>query len=251
MGAISLVVGPKRADAHKEGWNTLRVHCAWPDLQVWVNDAEVQDFRLDSHSELSRRLRRGYIGISTLSYPLHVRNVTVKELPSKWKPVTLFGGPADMDKWSVTESNQRAPGQFRAYGNVLRADGLGDFTTKETYKDFDLQMYVRGSWQHNGGVLFRYKGKTRYEIQLHDVEDAHYPTGSLYHYKRASYPRISPEKWYLFQLLVKGRNCQVRIDGDTVMEYDSLEDLDAGGIGLQAHQAERWIEYKDILLTSL
>jgi hypothetical protein len=141
--------------------------------------------------------------------------------------------------------------QFRAYGRVLRADGLGDFTTKETFADFDLQMYFRGAWQHNGGVLFRYKGKTRYEIQLHDVEEAHYPTGSLYFHKRARYPRIAPEQWFLFQLLVQGPRCQVRIDGETVMEYDKLEDLGAGGIALQAHQAGRWLEYKEILVRSL
>lgn len=251
MGAISLAVAPKRADAHKEGWNTLRVRCDWPALQVWINDVQVQDLTLDSHAELSRRLRTGYIGLSAISYPLRFRKVAIKELAPKWKPTVLFDDSADMDRWSITDSNERSPAQFKAYGSVLRADGLGDFTTKETYKDFDLQMYARGCWQHNGGVLFRYKGKSRYEIQLHDVEEAHYPTGSLYHYKRSRYPRIEPEKWFLFQLLVKGRNCQVRIDGDTVMEYDKLEDLDAGGIALQAHQAGRWVEYKNILVTAL
>ena len=45
---------------------------------------------------------------------------------------------------------------------------------------------------------------------------------------------------------VKDRSLAIRINGDTVLEYDRLERLDAGAIELQAHQAGRWLEYKDI-----
>ena len=256
MGAISLVQPPKRADLHKPDWNTVRVLSDWPVLRVWVNGEIVQDLKLDSHPELSRRLRRGYIGISSLSYPLRVRNIQLKELPAKEKWTTLFNGSADMEKWYISDSNQRNPARFDAYGNVLRGDGLGNFTTKEQYKDFDLRLYVRGSWQHNGGVLFRSDGKgprspKHYEIQLHDVPEAHYPTGSLYHHKRAVYPNIQPEKWFLMQLLVQGPRCQVRIDGDTILEYNDLNELDAGHIELQAHQAGRWVEFKQVKIKSL
>ena len=90
-----------------------------------------------------------------------------------------------------------------------------------------------------------------YEIQLHDVEGAHYATGSLYSIKRAAYPRIEPEKWFLFQLMVQGRRCLVRINGDTVLEYDGLDNVEAGRIELQAHDAGRWIEYKEIKIRRL
>ena len=86
----------------------------------------------------------------------------------------------------------------------------------------------------------------RYEIQLHDVEGAHYPTGSLYGFKRAMYPRIEPEQWWLFQLRVKDTTCLVRVNGDTVLEYDGLELPAAGPIALQAHDPGRWTEYKHI-----
>ena len=67
-----------------------------------------------------------------------------------------------------------------------------------------------------------------YEIQLHDVEGAHYPTGSLYSVKRGLYPRIEPGQWWLFQLRVKDATCLVRINGETVLEYDRLDNLDEG-----------------------
>jgi hypothetical protein len=45
---------------------------------------------------------------------------------------------------------------------------------------------------------------------------------------------------------VEGRNCLVRINGDTVLEYDRLENLEEGNIELQAHAVGTWTEFKDI-----
>jgi hypothetical protein len=133
---------------------------------------------------------------------------------------------------------------------VLHGDGTGHIATKEKFRNFELQMYVRHVLHHNSGVMFRAKAvgpdKRNYEIQLHDVEGAHYPTGSLYHFKRSSYPRIEAEKWWLYQMVVKDRDVLVRINGETVMEYDQLENLEEGSIELQAHQTGRWTEFKEI-----
>ena len=74
---------------------------------------------------------------------------------------------------------------------------------------------------------------------------------TLYSIKRAMYPRIEPEQWFLFQLVVQDRRCLVRINGDTVMEYEGLENLEAGRIELQAHDAGKWIEYKQVKIRSL
>ena len=87
-----------------------------------------------------------------------------------------------------------------------------------------------------------------YEIQLHDVEGAHFPTGSLYFHKRATYPKIEPEVWFPFQLIVRDRTCLVRINGDTVLEYDQLENLNEAPIQLQQHAPGKWTEYKQILV---
>ncbi|MEJ7605643.1 MAG: family 16 glycoside hydrolase [Bryobacteraceae bacterium] len=222
----------------------------------WVNDELIQDLKLDSHPELSRRLRSGYIGLTTLGYPLRFRNLKVRELPPKLSWVTLYGSSSDLPKWFVSESKKSAPVRFEPYGAVLRADGLGHIATKELYRDFELQLYIRGAQHHNGGVLFRSAGKgledpRRYEIQLHDVPEAHFPTGSLYFHKRSRYLHIEPEKWFLLQLAAKGKHCWVRIDGETVLEHDELKDVEPGHIELQAHQAGRWLEFKQVLLRPL
>lgn len=257
MGAVFPVVAPKLVNVRGKGeWNTMRILMDWPRLRVWTNDELIQDLDCDEHPAIHHRLRQGFIGLSTMSYPLRFRNLRIRELPAKEKWETLFETDADLDNWYVSESNQRAPARFLARNGVIWADGLGHLATKKRYRDFELQLYVRHQKHHNSGVLFRTAGKglasTRsYEIQLHDVEDAHFPTGSLYYYKRSVYPRIEPEKWFLMQLIVQGRECMVRIDGQTVTIYDKLDNVEEGHIELQAHQAGRWTEFKRIRVKPL
>ncbi|MEZ5352131.1 MAG: DUF1080 domain-containing protein [Bryobacteraceae bacterium] len=253
MGSVFPLIAPRKVNVRNKGeWNQLRIRMDWPKLQVWSNGEVIHDLDVESNPELRWRLRSGYIGLETLSYPLQFRNIRIRELPSKQKWEHLYYQPADIAKWKLTEPNQRFPARYDTFGPVLRGDGLGNLTTLETYKDFALEMYIRGVEHHNGGILFRSKGgRDRYEIQLHDVEEAHYPTGSLYFHRRAKYPAIAPEQWYLFQLIAQGPVCLVRINGETVLEFDKLENLDAGAIELQAHQNGKWIEYKQIRIRRL
>lgn len=252
-GAIFPVVAPRLVNVKNKGeWNAMRIRLDWPKLEVWSNGEKTHDLDVEAHPELRYRLRSGYLGYETLSYPMKLRGMRIRELAPKVKWEPLFTGRADLDKWTLTEVVERSPAKFEALGSVLRADGLGNLTTKEKYRDFALQCYVRGSWHHNGGILFRSAGgRERYEIQLHDVEEAHYPTGSLYFHARAKYPRIAPEQWFLYQMWVKDRTLVIRINGETVLEYDKLERLEPGFIELQAHQAGRWIEYKEVLVRRL
>jgi len=249
--SIFPVIAPRKVNV-REGWNSVRIVFNWPGLQVRSNGEQIHDLNCEQHPELKDRLRSGYLGFEALSYPHRWRNVRIQALPSKERWESLFAGPADLAKWQLTDLNEKTPARFEAYGSVLRSDGLGNLTTKAKYRDFLLQLYVRGAHHHNGGLLFRSQGgRDRYEIQLHDVPEAHYPTGSLYGHKRAKYPNVRSEQWALYQLRVKDRECSVRVDGETVLEYDRLENLEPGFIELQAHQNGRWMEYKDIKVKQL
>jgi hypothetical protein len=252
MGSLFPLVPPKKVNVRNKGeWNTFRIWMEWPRLRVWTNDELIQDVDVESLPEFRHRLRRGYLGLASLSYPIRFRNLTISELPSsdKWK--TLYAGPEDMDKWYISEGKPH----FEALGEVLRGDGAGHFATKEKFKDFELRCYIRYAKDHNGGVLFRTdaggnKGR-HYEIQLHDVEDAHFPTGSLYYIQRSTYPRIEAGVWFPFHLIVRGANCMVRINGDTVMQYDRLENVAEGAIELQAHRQGYWTEFKNVRIKPL
>lgn len=250
MGAVFPVVAPRKVNVRGNGqWNTLRVRLDWPSLQVWVNEEPVQDLNCDHIPELRHRLRDGYIGFESLSYPIRFRNISIETLPSKLHWDHLYRGPADLAQWVPHEK-----AKWETLGEALRADGLGYLATRKQYRDFEFQCYIRHSKHSNGGILFRCGPEPRdphYEIQLHDVEGAVYPTGSLYGYQRARYPRVEPEQWYPFQLIVRYRTCIVRVNGDTVAEYDKLERTGAGPLMLQAHQTGRWIEYKEIRVREL
>jgi Domain of Unknown Function (DUF1080) len=252
MGSLFPLVAPRLVNVRSQGeWNTMRIRMDWPRLQVWTNGEQIQDFDLERDPLFRYRLRKGYLGLSSLSYPIRFRNLTIEELPPKEKWDVLFDGPASMDRWYVTDGKPR----FEAVGRVLRGDGTGYLATKEMFRDFELRMYARGMREHNSGVLFRTDGhgsnSRHYEIQLHDVEDAHYPTGSLYHFKRGDYPRIEHERWFPLHLIVEGRRCIVRINGDTVCEYGEMTNLEEGHIELQAHRAGYWTEFKDIRIKRL
>jgi hypothetical protein len=248
MGSIFPLIAPLKINVKSKGeWNTFRILMDWPRLQVWTNDELVQDVDVEKNPELRHRLRHGYLGFESLSYANRFRNLRIRELPSKQTWQTLYESPADFEKWTVSEGEPH----FQALGEVLHGDGVGHIATREQFQDFELQMYIRHMKHHNSGVLFRTTGKglkseRHYEIQLHDVEGAHYPTGSLYHFKRSIYPRIEPEKWFLLQLAAKGPNCLVRINGENVLEYDRMDNLKAGPIELQAHDRGKWTQFKQI-----
>jgi 3-keto-disaccharide hydrolase len=254
VGSIFPLVAPRTVNVKNKGeWNTLRVLNDWPRLQVWMNDTLIQDVDVEGVPELRHRLRRGYLGLESLSYPIRFRNIRIRELPAWEAWDVLYDGPEDFAKWQIASGKPT----FEPHGAILRGDGNGQLATRETYRDFVLHLYIRGVRYHNGGIMFRSipgsQGGRResYEIQLHDVEGAHYATGSLYSIKRAIYPRIEPEKWFLFQLIVQGSRCLVRINGETVLEYDGLQNVEAGRIELQAHDPGRWIEYKQIKIRRL
>jgi hypothetical protein len=113
---------------------------------------------------------------------------------------------------------------------------------------------VRAAKHSNGGIYFRcpqaQKGD-HYEIQIHDVEGAVYPTGSLYGIARAKYPAIEPEQWFLLQVHLEGEHCVVRVNGETVVDHRGLKNQQAGPVMLQAHQVGKWVEYQRILIRRL
>lgn len=247
-GSIFPLVAPRLVRVRNRGeWNSFRILFDWPQLQVWINEALVQDLDVESVPELRYRLRRGYLGFQSLSYPIRFRNLRIRTLPDKEKWIPLYLGPEDVRNWRVSEGKPR----WEAIGDVLRLEGVGHLATLAQFQDFELQSYIRTSRWHNGGILFRTsgegtRGKRSYEVQLHNVEGAHYPTGSLYHYERAIYPRIEDEKWWLMQLIVRGRRLIVRINGENVLDYPQLEDTAAGHIELQAHAEGTWAEFKQL-----
>ncbi len=104
MGAIFPLVAPLKVNVHNMGeWNSMRVLCDWPKLQVWTNEELIQDLNVDKEPELRVRLRKGHLGIESLSYPIRFRNLRIRELPSKEEWQDLYVTPDDLSKWHVSD----------------------------------------------------------------------------------------------------------------------------------------------------
>ena len=85
----------------RAGKNYFRILMDWPRLRVWTNGEPIHDLDVESAPELRYRLRRGYFGITTTSYPLPFRNLKVRELPAKEQWIALYENASDLAKWSA------------------------------------------------------------------------------------------------------------------------------------------------------
>jgi hypothetical protein len=258
-GSIFPLVAPRTVNVKREDqWNSFRIRIDWPRFQAWINGELVQDLDVETIPDLRYRLRSGYLGLSSVGYgSLGFRNLAIRELPAKESWEILFEKDEDLARnfFASDPSPGDSPASFECLNGILRTEGYGHRATRKKYRDFHLQAYIREDMDHNGGVLFRTEGKgldgRHYEIQLQNVEDSHYPTGSLYNFRRARYPRIATGEWFLFQLIVRGQSCIVRINGENVLEYDSLDYAGEGHVELQAHRTGRWGEFKHVRIQAL
>ena len=189
MGSIFPLVPPLKVNVKNQGeWNAFRILMDWPRLRVWTNGEVIQDLDVETVPELRHRLRSGYWGSRRLPARSGSAVCACASCRRRSRGCRCTRRAQDLAKWNIMSGKPT----FQALGGVLHSDGDGVFATNETFRDFELQMYVRHVRHHNGGVMFGGPGKglgRRYEIQLMDVEAAHYATGSLYGIKRALYPR--------------------------------------------------------------
>jgi len=87
-GAIYSFVQPKEHPAKRAGaWNSMRILCKGPDIDIWINNVEVIHENLDLHEEkgkgnlpLAKRPRSGLIGLQCHYDPIDFRRIEVREL---------------------------------------------------------------------------------------------------------------------------------------------------------------------------
>ncbi len=243
-GAIFPLVPPAVAAGKKRGeWNRAEIIMEWPRYHAILNGETIQDINLDQHPELKYRNRSGYIGLQDNGWRSWVRNIRIKELPSKENWIPLFNGK-NLDGWKL-----HGGGEWRVENETLIAsDGHGHLVNEHVFEDVEIQMYVRTENVANGGVFFRWvseedRGR---EIQIFTNPDANHQTGSIYGVQRASHLPARDGEWFPLQLIIKGSRCIVRINGETVVDYDGLQTVHPGKIALQMHKDNSTIWFRDI-----
>lgn len=150
-GAVFAAVAPtSNAIGPDKSWNQGRILFDWPFLKFWINGVLVQDLDVEQHEELKYRLRRGYIGLQDMGYPVWFRNIRIKELPAKETWETLFNGK-DLEGWYIEGKGAR----WTVQDGVIHAEDNGSYlVTNGEYQDFELFCYVRTSPLANGGIFF-------------------------------------------------------------------------------------------------
>jgi len=203
----------------------------------------VQDVRLHDDPELRLRLHRGFIGFPDLGYAYKVRKLRLDDLGSPTRYVDLFDG-VSLAKWQP-----RGSGTWSVrHGAIVGANSDGILYAPQEFQDFEFTGLVCSHNHVNSGVFFRGRpeGSNRgFEIQVYSPMEAVYPTGSIYGRVRSRVQADYEERWFLLQVIVTGRACIVRLDGNTVAEGE-IDSVVPGQIGLQIHSVDSSVEFRDL-----
>jgi hypothetical protein len=183
--------------------------------------------------------------------------------------IELFNGK-NLDGWKVSEN----PTSFKVEDGVIKVDGPRAHAFYEgevgnhDFKNFELKVEVKTMPKANSGIFFHtvYQEKgwpnKGYEVQVNQTHGDWRKTGSLYSFNDVKEVYVKDGEWYTEHIIVKGDQVTVKINGETVMEYDESEDknrpenagekkIDRGTVALQAHDPESVIYYKSVKIKIL
>lgn len=167
-------------------------------------------------------------------------------------------GDVDAKSWRIED------GAFVAQGKRSHLFFVGD---EKPFKDFELKVDVMTEPGSNGGIYFHTKYQERgwpnqgFECQVNVSQGDWIKTGSLYGLVNMALTPAKDKKWWTQHIIVKGNKVTVKIDGQTVLEYnepagaqpgkDFTRKLDQGTFALQAHDPGSIIRYKNIRVKRL
>lgn len=178
---------------------------------------------------------------------------------------TIFDGKT-FTGWKTSVDNTNTwkieEGAFVARGAVAHLFYVGD---TNPFKNFELKVYVMTEPNANGGIYFHTayqpKGFPRagIECQVNVSHTDWIKTGSLYGLVNIGLTPAKDNQWWTQHIIVRGRKVMVKIDGQTVLEYNEPpvsptgrgKKLGEGNFALQAHDPKSIIHYKNIRVKRL
>jgi hypothetical protein len=143
------------------------------------------------------------------------------------------------------------------------------------FRNFELEVEARAPHAANSGVYFhtRYQESNfpqkGFEIQIINSltgRESYQPrvmTGSLYGLRNVYKPLAADDQWFKLNVLVRGKNIQVRLDGLLLVDYteptpphipDGMERerfLDRGTFALQCHDANTRTAFRSVRVRPL
>lgn len=181
--------------------------------------------------------------------------------------VELFNGK-DLSGWKISENTS----SFSVVDNVIKIDGPRGHAFYDgpvgnhDFKNFELMVEVKTMPKANSGIFihteFQETGwpNKGHEIQVNQSHGDWRKTGSVYSFKDVRETYVKDGEWYTEHIIVKGDQITVKVNGQTINEYDESEDrtgdlgtkkLSSGTIALQAHDPESVIYYRSVKIKLL
>lgn len=181
--------------------------------------------------------------------------------------IELFNGK-NLDGWKISENAS----SFTVEDNVIKIDGprahafYNGLVGNHDFKNFELLVEVKTMTKANSGIFIHTEFQDTgwpnkgHEIQVNQTHGDWRKTGSVYSFKDVKETYVKDGEWYTEHIIVNGDQITVKVNGQTINEYDESQDrtgdlgtkkLSSGTIALQAHDPESVIYYRSVKIKVL
>lgn len=174
--------------------------------------------------------------------------------------VSLFDGKS-LDGWKINEnpaSLKLEDGCLVVHGERAHVFYDGPVANHD-FKNFHFKAEVMTAPNANSGIYFHTKFQkdgwpgTGYESQVNNTQKDPKKTGGLYNVKDNFEAPVKDDVWFLYEIIVNGKNIVVKIDGKVITDYTEPADLkrperqlSSGTFAIQCHDPGSKVKYKNI-----
>ena len=194
--------------------------------------------------------------------------VPVSAQSSKDGFVPLFDGKS-LNGWKVAEEN---PQSWKVVDGQLVCEGprchLFYDGKLAPFKNFHFIAEVKTTPGSNPGIYFHTKYQATdwprqgFECQVNVSHKDPKKTSSLYAVDNVADPGVKDNEWYTQEIIVKGKNVVLKVNGKTMVDYTEAEGqapaskqferlLGQGTFALQAHDPDSKVYFKNLRVKKL
>jgi len=174
--------------------------------------------------------------------------------------IKLFNGK-DLTGWEATGKAMWVVKDGAIVGTQGENNAPGDLFTKDSYKDFVLQVTYRVDWPCNSGVWFRYQSPDKaYQADVLEYKDPECYSGTLYCPGKMFLAMntdkriVNRDGWNTMKVQAQGDHIQIWLNGKQVADVHD-KTTDSGKIGFQVHPGAEFgpmkIVVRELLLEPL
>ena len=180
--------------------------------------------------------------------------------------INLWDGKT-FKNWQASENKKSwtiKDGAFVAFGPRSHLFYVGK---EAPFTNFHFKCEVMTGPVSNGGIYFHTKyqengwPKFGYEAQVNNTHGDPKKTGSLYDVKNVFKAPAKDNVWFTEEVIVRGRNIQIVVDGKKLVDFTEAPDrkagrdftrkLDKGTFAFQAHDPKSVVRFRKIMVKKL